>query len=187
MWYSSTIIHNRIPTFELDPLPNKSYSPFHFQSSGYPVTNLIFMSIISLAVSMKINKPRRDYKSLCINYPFSFQKILTEYPEVSVSLLRRFADMIRRMTARVTSMSTLSPHQRVYSELLRLCEPDTSSNGNWIIFNAPNHKDLSTWVGTDKQTVADAIGNLARDGVIERKHKDLIIRDHTRLQRLSDQ
>lgn len=114
-----------------------------------------------------------------------FRKILLDYPEISMALLRRFANLIRNLNTRVTVMSTMTPHQRVYNELLRLSEPDTQANGTWIIANAPNHSELSTWIGSDKQTVAAAIGNLARDGIIERKHRDLIIKDHHKLQRLT--
>ncbi len=113
-----------------------------------------------------------------------FRQLLLDHPEIALALLRRFASLIRNLNTRVTVMSSMTPHQRVYNELLRLSEPDTRVNGTWIIANAPNHTELSTWVGSDKQTVAAAIGNLARDGIIERKHKDLIIKDHDRLQRL---
>ncbi len=78
----------------------------------------------------------------------------------------------------------MTHHQRIYFELLRLAEPDTGNPQAWIIRNSPQHAELAAWVGADKQTVADAIGNLARDGVIERKHKDLRIKDHARLKRL---
>jgi CRP/FNR family transcriptional regulator, cyclic AMP receptor protein len=114
-----------------------------------------------------------------------FRQILLDHPEISLALLRRFASLIRSLTTRVTVMSSMTPHQRVYNELLRLSEPDTAGNGTWIIANAPAHSELSTWIGSDKQTVATAIGNLARDGIIERKHKALIIKDHDRLQRLT--
>lgn len=116
-----------------------------------------------------------------------FHKLLLDCPTVTFSLLKRFANIIRNMTSRVTAMSTLSPHQRIYNELLRLAEPDTTVDGVWIISNVPNHVELSSWVGVDKQTVADAIGNLARSRVVERKHRNLIIRDHARLQRLVSQ
>ncbi len=116
-----------------------------------------------------------------------FHELLLECPTVTFALLKRFAGVIREMTSRVTAMSTMTPHQRIYHELIRLAEPDTHEDGLWVIVNAPNHAELSTWVGTDKQTVADAIGNLARDGIIERKHKNFMIRDHTRLQRLAHQ
>jgi len=105
-------------------------------------------------------------------------------PVVAFNLLKRFTNIIRDLNPRVTVMSSLSPHQRVYNELIRIAEPDTSGDGNWIIYDVPNHSELASFVGSDKQVVAQAIGSLARDGVIERKHKNLIIRDYNRLQRL---
>ena len=116
-----------------------------------------------------------------------FHELLLECPGVTFALLEQFAGVIRDMTSRVTAMSTMTPHQRIYHELIRLAEPDTHEDGLWVIVNAPNHAELSTWVGTDKQTVADAIGNLARDGIIERKHKNFLVKDHIRLQRLASQ
>ncbi|MBT4889439.1 MAG: Crp/Fnr family transcriptional regulator [Rhodospirillales bacterium] len=113
-----------------------------------------------------------------------FQEILRNSPIVAFNLLIRFTSIIRDLNSRVTVMSSLSPHQRVYNELMRIAEPDTSGDGNWIINNVPNHAELASFVGSDKQIVAQAIGSLARDGVIERKHKNLIIKDYNRLQRL---
>lgn len=116
-----------------------------------------------------------------------FHDLLLACPSVTFALLKQFASVIRELTSRVTVMSTLSPHQRIYHELIRLAEPDTGEEDVWIIVNAPNHAELSSWVGTDKQTVADAIGSLARSGILERKHKNFLIKDHARLQRLAQQ
>jgi CRP-like cAMP-binding protein len=116
-----------------------------------------------------------------------FRHLLFECPGVSLALLKRFAGFIRTLNTRITALSTMSAHQRIYHELLRLSEPNTQGDGSWVIPNAPPHAELAEWVGAEKQTVAEAIGNLARDGVIERKHKTLIIRDRARLQRLASQ
>lgn len=116
-----------------------------------------------------------------------FRKLLHECPEASMDLLKRLTGLIRTLSTRVITMGSMSLHQRVYYELLRLSEPSTAEDGSWIIANAPNHSEIASWVGGEKQTVADAIGSLAREGVIERKHKNLIIWDHARLQRLVNQ
>ncbi len=114
-----------------------------------------------------------------------FQEILRNSPIVAFNMLKRFTSIIRDLNSRVTVMSSLSPHQRVYNELIRIAQPDTSGSENWIIYNVPNHAELASFVGSDKQVVAQAIGSLARDGIIERKHKNLVIRDLNRLQRLT--
>lgn len=115
-----------------------------------------------------------------------FQYFLLECPVIALALLKRFAGLIRALNTRVTVVSTMTPHQRVYHELLRLAEPDPGEEGSWVVMNAPSHTELSTWISTDKQTVADAIGNLVRTGVLARRFKNLIIRDYKRLQRLTD-
>jgi len=116
-----------------------------------------------------------------------FRKLLIDCPGIALALLKSFAGYIRTLNTRITALSTMTPHQRIYQELLRLSEPDTHGDGSWIIVNAPHHSELASWVGAEKQTVAEAIGSLARDGVIVRKHKDLHIKDRARLQRLASQ
>ena len=116
-----------------------------------------------------------------------FRRLLIDCPGISLALLKTFAGFIRTLNTRITELSTMSPHQRIYHELLRISEPDTQVDGGWLIVNAPHHAELAAWVGAEKQTVAEAIGSLARDGVIERKHKSLHIRDRARLQRLASQ
>jgi len=116
-----------------------------------------------------------------------FRKLLFDCPGISLALLKRFAGLIRILNTRITALSTMSPHQRIYHELLRISEPNTDGDGTWIIVNAPHHSELAAWVGAEKQTVAEAIGSLARDGVIERKHKNLHIKDRARLRRLASQ
>jgi len=116
-----------------------------------------------------------------------FRKLLFDCPGISLSLLKTFAGFIRTLNTRITALSSLSPHQRIYQELLRISEPNTDGDGTWIIAKVPQHAELAIWVGAEKQTVAEAMGTLARDGVIERKHGTLRIRDRARLQRLASQ
>lgn len=116
-----------------------------------------------------------------------FRKLLFDCPGISLSLLKTFAGFIRTLNTRITALSSLSPHQRIYQELLRISEPNTDGDGSWIISKLPNHSELATWVGAEKQAVAEAMGSLARDGVIERRHGTLHIKDRARLQRLASQ
>ncbi len=114
-----------------------------------------------------------------------FHGVLLRCPEVAVNLLRKFACLVRLMTVKVTALSSLSPQQRVFLELLRISEPNSMGDGTWIIQKFPNHTQIASTVGTDKGIVAIAIGELAREKVVERKHRSLIIHDYPRLQMLA--
>jgi len=113
-----------------------------------------------------------------------FRGLLLDCPGIAVMLLKRFAGLIRSLNNRVTSLSTLSPHQRVYYELLRMSEPNAQGDGTWMIHYLPKHEEIASWSGTSREDVAMAIGHLAREGIVGRKHKSLVIKDHGRLQML---
>lgn len=113
-----------------------------------------------------------------------FRRLLMDCPGIAIMLLKRFAGLIRTLNNRVTSLSTLSPHQRVYYELLRMSEPNAQGDGTWMIHFLPKHEEIASWSGTSREDVAMAIGHLAREGIVGRKHKSLVIKDHGRLQML---
>ena len=115
-----------------------------------------------------------------------FLVVLNEHPQIAVGLLQNFVNIIRSMNERVFSLSTQTPHQRVYAELLRIAQPNPRGDGSWMIEVAPAHAELAGWAGTEKHEVASAIGGLVRDGVIERKNKSFLIKDHPRLRVLAN-
>ncbi len=114
-----------------------------------------------------------------------FLSALHDYPKVALRLLDHFAAIIRAMNQRVYSLSTLTSHQRIYVELLRLAEPNSTGDGTWIIGSVPQHNEIASWSGTEKQQVALAIGGLVRDGIMERKHRSFVIKDHAKLRVLA--
>ena len=109
-----------------------------------------------------------------------FLTLLLEHPRVALRLLDHFANIIRSMNQRVSSLSSMTPHQRIYAELLRMAEPNPRGDGSWVIRTVPHHNEIASWSGTEKPEVAMAIGSLVRDGVLQRKHKTFKIKDHAR-------
>ncbi len=115
----------------------------------------------------------------------TFIDTLHKYPQVSLRITKHLISTVRTMDNRVRDLSTLTAMQRVYAELLRLAEPSVKADGTWGIRDMPNHRDIAIWAGTTQDTVARAIGHLSRDGVVERRHKTLYIKDHFRLRMLA--
>ena len=116
-----------------------------------------------------------------------FKNLMLECPEIALILLKRIAGYVRQTTIRVAQMSAMTPQQRVCIELLRISEPDYSADGSWQIVNLPGHGEIASWAGTDREIVADTIGQLARNGIVERRHRTLRINNHAKLQRLAEQ
>jgi CRP/FNR family cyclic AMP-dependent transcriptional regulator len=115
----------------------------------------------------------------------AFLLMLMDFPQVAINLLRDLAYVISSMNDRVSLLSKTNPRQRVYIELLRLAVPNPIGDGSWIIEPLPNHNDIAGWAGTEQQEVAEAIGKLAREKILQRKNRTIIIQDRARIESLS--
>ena len=114
-----------------------------------------------------------------------FISMLLKFPEVSLRLLRGLAYVISSMNERVATLSVTAPRQRVYLELLRLAVPDPRGRGDWVIEPLPKHDELAAWAGVDVEEVAHAIGKLAREKVLERQNRTLVIHDRAKMHEMS--
>jgi len=113
----------------------------------------------------------------------SFIDLMRTHPSVAVKLLEKLSRIIRDLDRRVVQVSSQTETQRVCSQLVRLAVPDQGPH--WIIRDFPNHKEIADWSGTSREQVAQTIGDLARDGVVRRRSRDLIIHDLPKLQVIS--
>jgi CRP-like cAMP-binding protein len=115
----------------------------------------------------------------------SFVRLVKDNGDLAVALLKRVAGYLRASNRRMYSLSTLTAKQRVYAQLARLAEVNPARPTEWIIEPVPSHVDIAFWAGTKRETVAAAIGWLAREGVVARQHRALLVRDPARLKALA--
>lgn len=105
----------------------------------------------------------------------AFKALLAEETGVAILLLEHLARIIRLADERIAELSTLGAVERVYSELLRLARPDPESTGVVVVAPLPTQEDLAARVGTTRETVARALGRLARAGIARRRGRALSI------------
>src|SRR5689334_21010325 len=111
---------------------------------------------------------------------------LLEYcPVVAIRMLKRLATIIRSMDVRLASIAVMTPTQRVIAELMRRAEPDARVPGQWLIAYSPTHAEIASWVGIDREDVAQTIGALARDALVRRRGGSLVLLDWAALQGLA--
>ncbi|MEE8443884.1 MAG: Crp/Fnr family transcriptional regulator, partial [Alphaproteobacteria bacterium] len=106
-----------------------------------------------------------------------FRQMLAAHPEIAFRIMRKLAAMVRSASQRIMDLSTLGAHNRVHGELLRLARENIPADGVVRIRPAPLHADIAARVGTARETVARVLGDLARDGIVERRGGALAIAD----------
>ena len=114
-----------------------------------------------------------------------FLDMLIDFPQVSLRLLHELAYIISSMNERVATLSIAKPRQRIYLELMRLAVPDPRGGGAWLIEPVPQHNEIAAWAGVEEVEVAQAIGTLAREKIIERKNRTLIIHDRAKIHEMA--
>ena len=105
-----------------------------------------------------------------------FIELVEGHAAIAFRLLRHLTSIIRTNNERIAELSTIGAVQRVYRELLRLCEPNPSGEGA-VVSPLPTQQDLASKVGATRETVARALSQLMNTGVIERRGRTLCIRD----------
>ena len=113
----------------------------------------------------------------------SFSRLLVEHGPVAMALLRHLTRIVREADARIAELAVLGAMQRVYRELHRLARP---AGQGWRVAPLPTQESIASQVATTRETVARALGQLVRAGVVERRGRELLIRDLAVLEAMSE-
>ncbi len=114
--------------------------------------------------------------------PRPFQELIAGHPALALAMMARLSDKLRTATDRIMELSTLGANNRVHAELLRLAKRGRPEGNASVIAPIPVHSDIAARVSTTRETVARVLSDLARDGLLERRHDALVVRDMARLE-----
>ncbi|MDH4325440.1 MAG: Crp/Fnr family transcriptional regulator [Betaproteobacteria bacterium] len=119
--------------------------------------------------------------------PAALSRLLRDEPVLAERLLRDFAKLVRRLSARVIDLSTLGVHQRLHAELLRLAREAGITGNRARIEPAPKHADLASQVSTYREQITRELSSLAKAGVLGKDGRALVVLDVARLQKMVDE
>jgi CRP-like cAMP-binding protein len=113
----------------------------------------------------------------------AFTRLLIDRGVVAMAVLRHLARIVRNADDRISELAVLGAMQRVYRELLRSARP-VGAGG--VISPLPTQESIASLVGTTRETVARALGQLVKAGVAKRQGRELLIRDCAVLEAMSE-
>ena len=111
-----------------------------------------------------------------------FVDVIKQHGEIAFLLLRRLSSMVRHVNRQVLEVSGLKAANRVYTELLRLAQPDSASPDLLVIRPLPALRVLANKAGTTRELVSKALNRLYPTGLIRRKGDRLYIIDRAALE-----
>jgi CRP/FNR family cyclic AMP-dependent transcriptional regulator len=110
-----------------------------------------------------------------------FLEILTKHPPCASKVLIQSAGVVRASNERIMDLSTLGANNRVHAELLRQAHENMDGDNKAVIKPNPLHGDIASRVSATRETVARVMNDLARQDIVERTKKALVIVDVEKL------
>ena len=111
-----------------------------------------------------------------------FLEILREMPDVALRLMQHLTFLVRSLSERIFEFTTYGVRNRIQAELLRLAKATGQTRGVINIYPSPTHADIASHVSTHREAVTREFGHLCSEGILEKRGRNLIIRDLARLE-----
>lgn len=120
---------------------------------------------------------------ICIMPRNCFLEILSEAPDVSLKVMKMFANRVRELNLRLAEHSFLQAKHRLYSELLRLSRPRPANRDQRSISPPPIQRELAERIGTRREVVSRELSALEKEGHIQKSKGAIILANVNELQR----
>ena len=109
--------------------------------------------------------------------PEAFRALLAKHASVAERLLRRLSGSLRELADRLLELGAQPVQRRIWLELARLAREAGVAQNRARLEPAPTHSDVASRVGTLREQVSREFSRLAREGVLERAGKALVVRN----------
>lgn len=116
--------------------------------------------------------------------PDAFRAILANHPSVRERLLRGLSGVVRELADRLLDLGGRRVPSRVWVELLRLARASGVQDNASRIESAPTHREIASRVGTSREEVTRELARLARQGLLARAGRALLLPDVASLEKL---
>ncbi|MFZ0942854.1 MAG: Crp/Fnr family transcriptional regulator [Syntrophobacteraceae bacterium] len=106
----------------------------------------------------------------------SFEKMVLDYPNVGLQIIRNLSARIASLTNRVGSMSLSNLEDRLHRVLVNVAREHGSKGSRGFVIQFPlTHEDLSFLVGAHRVSITRAMKNLRESGKIIQQGKILTL------------
>jgi CRP/FNR family cyclic AMP-dependent transcriptional regulator len=115
----------------------------------------------------------------------AFWEVIRSDRMVIENVLKLLVSQVRYLSNKVVVIITQSVRKRIAYELLLMAERIATDEGKAVIYPQPTGADLAARVGTARETVVRELGDMEKEGLIERKDgRVLVVPDIERLRRV---
>ncbi len=114
-----------------------------------------------------------------------FLRLLEDYPQISISLMKELASRIRKSDTHIKSLSLQDALGRVASSLIMLAEDHGRAKKDEVVIpKIPLQQDLANMAGTSRETISRVFRYLEEEGLIQRSGRKITIPDFNKFRKM---
>lgn len=116
---------------------------------------------------------------ICMIRSKDFQALISEYPDISLKIIRELSGRLDRLENTVQNMGTKSAEARIGAVLIEFAEKYGTRHAEGIQFELPfSREGIANYIGTARETVSRRLNHLQEEGVIDMVgNKKIIIKN----------
>lgn len=101
---------------------------------------------------------------------------ITQHPQTALNLLGEMANRLRRADDSIAQLALCDVHERLVRRIISLSREDGSEVPEGLLLRRrPTQQELANMIGSCRETISRAFNQLARDGLIIPKGRQLIV------------
>lgn len=112
----------------------------------------------------------------------AFRQVLSEAPDLSLSLLEALVLKLRQLTEKVSDFNTLSADERIRAEILSIASRHAKGRDSFVVQRPPTQTEIAAQIFSNRETVAREMGRMRHMGLIGRDGRNLTICSMTALE-----
>lgn len=113
-----------------------------------------------------------------------FRALIASSGTFGLRVAEHLVTKTRALSRRIFEFSALSVRQRLYAEILRLCEDKSDYEGICELSPAPSHYELATRIATHREAVTKELNRLVAIGLAKLERRSITIKDVSKLRRM---
>lgn len=111
-----------------------------------------------------------------------FSRMLSERPELALEVMELFGRRTREIESKLEDLVFKDIPTRLSRQLLKLIEEHGVDTGEGIQIDFKiTHKELADLIGSARENTTSALGQLAKEGILDKKRYRIVVKDEARL------
>ena len=126
-----------------------------------------------------------ENSELCVMNKKDVEQLITDHPKLALKIIEIIGNRLRQTEEKLGDLAFRDVTSRLASLLLRLADEGENNSNSTVLGDRFTHQELAEMIGTSRETLTRALGDLKTKKLISVDHKKIHVLDRESLEQVS--